>query len=116
MLFTPPALGSARSVSFAVGVAVCVGLGLMYLYVRRAIARSVRFAPLTGVESMAGRDAVVVTPLRPAGTIRYQGEFWRAAAGRPIEQGVRVRIIRVERQPEGLTVIVEETSSPLSET
>jgi inner membrane protein len=77
------------------------------LYARWRIHRSVQFPPLTGIESMAGRSAVVAEPLQPAGTIRYQGEIWRARSDVPLALGARVRIARVERLPEGLTAIVE---------
>lgn len=43
------------------------------------------------------------------GVIRYSGELRRAAADEPIEQGTRVWIARVERRPEGMTVVVHHT-------
>jgi membrane-bound ClpP family serine protease len=76
-------------------------------YVRLVIHRSVRFPPRTGIESMAGREATVVDPVGPAGTIRYQGEVWRAASPAPLESGAKVRIVQVVRLPEGFTAIVE---------
>jgi len=84
----------------------------VYLCARLAIARSVRFAPLTGLEGMTGGSAVVVTPLDPVGAIRYRGELWRATSSEPIERGTRVQIVRVERQPEGFTAVVEATAPP----
>ncbi len=114
MLLLLPIASLALFVFLPVPVAGPLYFGVVaaWWYARRAIARSVRFPPLTGIESMAGRDAVAVTPLRLIGTVRYQGEFWRAAAARPIEQGTRVRIIHVERLPEGLTAVVEEAAPP----
>lgn len=76
------------------------------VYARVAIARTVRFPPQTGLESMAGREAVATTALRPAGYVRYRGEVWHAVADRPVEPGARVQIVRVERQPEGFTAVV----------
>ena len=91
-----------------VAAPLCIGIIGAAWYARWAIHRSVRFLPpLTGVESMAGRTAVVVAPLHPTGTIRYQGEVWRAASQMPLDEGAQVRIVRVERFPEGLTAVVE---------
>jgi membrane-bound ClpP family serine protease len=84
-----------------------LGIAAGCLWAHRAIQRSVRFPPQTGLESMAGATAVVVESLRPAGAIRYRGEVWRAAAAAPVEAGARVRILRVDRLPEGFTAIVE---------
>lgn len=71
-----------------------------------AILRALRLPPATGLESMAGAPARVAESLAPEGVIRYQGELWRAAADERIERGARVRIARVERRPEGMTVVV----------
>lgn len=71
-----------------------------------AILRALRLPPATGLESMAGAPAHVAESLTPEGVIRYQGELWRAAADETIERGARVRIARVERRPEGMTVVV----------
>jgi membrane-bound ClpP family serine protease len=90
-----------------VAAPLCAAIVTMSLYAHRAIARTVQFPPLTGVESMAGEDAVAVTPLDPIGTVRYRGETWRATSSRPLERGTRVRIVRVERQPGGFTAVVE---------
>src|SRR5579875_2657248 len=95
------------------------GLGLfLWLPLREAlpvyvaVARTVRFPPRTGIESMVGREGIAATALRPAGYIRYQGELWRAAADSPVDPGTRVRIVCVERRPEGLTVLVEPPAPP----
>lgn len=72
-----------------------------------AILRALRLPPATGLESMVGAPAHVTESLVPEGVIRYQGELWRAAADEPIERGTRVWIARVERWPEGMTVVVQ---------
>lgn len=76
------------------------------LYARWRLHRSVQFPPLTGIESMAGRTAIVVEPLCPVGTIRYRGEIWRAVSDEPVRASARVTIVRVERMPEGFTAVV----------
>ncbi len=91
---------------------VYVAVAGLSLTARVAIARTVRFPPRTGIESMVGREGIAAIALRPAGYIRYQGELWRAAADSPVDPGTRVRIVCVERRPEGLTVLVEPPAPP----
>jgi len=47
---------------------------------------------------------VASTDLNPAGTVFVHGELWNASSPRPIRQGEKVRVIRVE----GLHLIVEK--------
>jgi len=93
---------------------LCLAVGVASWYARRAVVRSVQFAPQTGIESMAGGSAVAVTPLTPEGVIRYRGELWRSVSAAPIEQGTRVRIVRVERALGGLTAVVERVDPSLA--
>jgi membrane protein implicated in regulation of membrane protease activity len=95
-------------VAGALWVCIAGGCG----YARWRIHRSVQFPPQTGIESMAGRAAVVVDALRPTGTIRYQGEIWRAACDEGLPAGACVRILRVDRRPEGFTAVVEPLDRP----
>jgi membrane-bound ClpP family serine protease len=92
----------------AIAAPLCAGVAVASWYARRALVQSVQFAPRTGIESMAGRSAVTVTPLSPDGVIRYQGELWRGVSSVPIDPGTRVRIVRVERALGGLTAVVEK--------
>jgi len=101
-------VGWHRALPIVLGLVGVAG----YLCARLAIARSVRFAPLTGLEGMTGGRAVAVTPLDPVGVIRYRGELWRAISSGPVPCGTPVQIVRVERQPEGFTAVVEATPSP----
>ncbi len=89
-----------------VALPLYVSIVAIAVYARLAIAQTVQFPPRTGLESMAGQQAVAVTPLNPVGVISYRGEHWRAASGTPIKQGTRVRIVRVERRPEGFAALV----------
>lgn len=93
---------------------VYVAVAGLSLSARVAIARTVRFPPRTGIESMVGREGTTATALRPAGYIRYQGELWRAVADSLVDPGRRVRIVRVERRPEGLTVLEPPAPPPRS--
>ena len=56
-----------------------------------------------GAETLIGARAVVVSPCRPAGQVRVQGELWRALCEPGAEPGETVRIVGRE----GLTLLVE---------
>ncbi|HSB38113.1 MAG TPA: NfeD family protein [Gaiellaceae bacterium] len=67
-----------------------------------------RWRPATGAEAMIGRHAEVVSPCRPDGQVRIQGELWQArcAAGADVEDTVRVDRL------DGLTLVVSPLSPP----
>ncbi len=59
---------------------------------------------LTGIEALLGRGGVAISDLAPQGTVRVDGEVWRAiAAGAPIHAGEPVQIVAVA----GVTVWVQ---------
>jgi membrane-bound serine protease (ClpP class) len=60
-----------------------------------------------GAETLVGRNATVVTPCRPIGQVRVQGELWRARCDVGANAGDRVRIVGRE----GLTLVVEPADS-----
>jgi membrane protein implicated in regulation of membrane protease activity len=55
-----------------------------------------------GSEALVGRWATAVTPLRPAGQVRVDGELWQARCEEGAEAGDAVRIFGLE----GLTLVV----------
>jgi membrane-bound serine protease (ClpP class) len=56
-----------------------------------------------GAETLIGLGAVVVTPCRPRGQVRLQGEIWDARCEAGADAGQTVRILARE----GLTLVVE---------
>ena len=56
-----------------------------------------------GAETLIGREAVVVTPCRPRGQVRLDGEIWEARCSAGANAGERVRVVARE----GLTLEVE---------
>lgn len=58
--------------------------------------------PAVGVEAMVGASATVVTPCRPRGQVRIQGELWDAHCDRGADPGDVVEVVGVE----GLTLVV----------
>jgi membrane protein implicated in regulation of membrane protease activity len=46
-----------------------------------------------GAETLIGAQAIVVTPCRPLGQVRLQGELWEARCEEGADAGDRVRVI-----------------------
>jgi membrane protein implicated in regulation of membrane protease activity len=69
---------------------------LWYWYSRRGQAR-------VGPETLLGRVAQVASECRPRGTVRLDGELWRASCASGAAVGDQVRVRRLE----GLTLEVE---------
>lgn len=61
-----------------------------------------RRQPAVGVETMVGATATVITPCRPRGQVRVQGELWDARCERGADPGELVEVVGVD----GLTVVV----------
>lgn len=67
-----------------------------------------RWRPATGAEAMIGRHAEVVSPCRPDGQVRIQGELWQARCAAGADVGDTVRVDRLD----GLTLVVSPLSPP----
>ena len=61
-----------------------------------------RRRPAVGVETLVSASATVVTPCRPRGQVRVQGELWEARCDRGADPGETVEVIAVE----GLVLVV----------
>ena len=64
---------------------------------------SKRRRPQVGAESLVGATAVVVSPCHPIGSVRLNGELWRARCEAGAREGEAVRV----RALDGLTLVVE---------
>lgn len=60
--------------------------------------------PMTGEKGLVGEIGVVKRRIAPNGKVAVHGEIWQATADREIEEGKRVRVVRVEN----LVIVVEE--------
>jgi membrane protein implicated in regulation of membrane protease activity len=56
-----------------------------------------------GAETLLGRDAVVLSPCRPAGQVRLDGEIWAASCAAGADPGDTVRVVGRNR----LVLVVE---------
>lgn len=71
--------------------------------------RRVRHKPVeSGAETLIGAKAVVVSPLRPTGQVRIDGEIWEARCEAGAGTGERVRVTGRKR----LTLVVEPVAQP----
>jgi membrane-bound serine protease (ClpP class) len=64
---------------------------------------SKRYSIQVGAETLVGARALVVTPCRPVGQVRVQGELWQARCPEGADPGETVRVVELE----GLTLVVE---------
>jgi membrane-bound serine protease (ClpP class) len=82
-----------------VAASAVVEVAETYFWIRFSRRRRIQ----AGAETLIGARAVVVSPCRPAGQVRVQGELWRARCEAGAEPGETVRIVGRE----GLTLLVE---------
>ncbi len=59
-----------------------------------------------GPETLVGSVGQVVTPCRPLGQARVQGELWRARCAEGADAGEAVRVVELD----GLTLVVERAA------
>jgi membrane protein implicated in regulation of membrane protease activity len=91
--------------SWDVPVVVAAGLvevGEAFLWIRLSRRGRVKMGP----ETLIGATAEVVTPCRPNGQVRVQGELWQARCEEGADAGERVRVQALE----GLTLVVERST------
>jgi len=58
---------------------------------------------VVGVQTLIGKEASVITPCRPNGQVRVNGEIWEARCAAGASSGDTVRVVGLD----GLTLIVE---------
>jgi membrane-bound serine protease (ClpP class) len=85
-------------VSLTVIVPVVLGFVAISTFLVRLAIAAQRRPSVTGAEGMAGKTGEALTDLDAStpGTVRTHGEIWRAVSESPIEQGARVRVVRMD--------------------
>jgi membrane-bound serine protease (ClpP class) len=94
LFVVPPPWGLAL-----VGAAAVVEIGETYFWIRLSRRRRVQ----AGAETLIGERAEVVSPCRPDGHVRVQGELWRAHCKAGADAGETVHVVGRE----ALTLLVE---------
>ena len=75
---------------------LCAGIGIVATVVLRFALRAQRGAVLTGTEGLLRETGTALTDLDPRGKVFVHGEYWDAVARRPLKEGCRVKVCRVE--------------------
>lgn len=103
---------TAGGVSLGVAVAATVPFGIIAVVLMRLVLRSRKWKTATGREELIGSSGTVTTALQAGaeGMVRVHGELWRAESSQPVQEGMAVKVLRVE----GLKLYVEpaEVASP----
>ena len=84
-----------------VGGAIEIGESFFWIWLSK------RRRPSVGVETLIGAHAAVVTPCRPLGQVRVQGELWQARCDDGADLGDEVQVDDVD----GLTLAVSRVGS-----
>ena len=89
-------------------IATGVILGIIVFLVHRAVVPSLRRRKVTGAAGMVGLTAKATEPLKPAGTIKINGEYWKARATESdINAGDDVEVVGIK----GLNLEVRKRKS-----
>jgi membrane-bound serine protease (ClpP class) len=94
-----PGFEIARSLIGGMAAAGALIALLIVMYFTRSRRRPV----ITGAEQLLEEPAVAMADFDHAGLVRIRGETWNAVTHRPVRNGQRLRVIRLQ----GLTLEVE---------
>jgi len=92
----------ALRVSWYVIAGTAIAFGAFFVLAMGAAASAHRRKVVTGSEGLVGAKGVAETALEPMGTVRVEGELWKAKATEPVARGETVVVESIE----GLTLSV----------
>jgi membrane-bound serine protease (ClpP class) len=75
---------------------VSIPLGVITVFLTSLAIKARRAKVTTGQQGMIGEVGVARSDLAPSGTVFVHGELWSAYSPRPVVNGQRVRVIRVD--------------------
>jgi membrane-bound serine protease (ClpP class) len=101
MMFDSGIPGFGISLAFVLSLAVVAALFLFWIV--SYILKLRRRGPVSGLESMIGRNAKALTDFVNQGMVWMDGESWSAVVEGPVSKDQKLRVVRVE----GLTLYVE---------
>jgi membrane-bound serine protease (ClpP class) len=92
-------------VSFGVALAATIPAAFLTVFLMSLVLKSRSWKSVTGKEEMIGEQGVVTValPANGEGMIRVHGELWRAVSKANVNEGAKVRVLRVD----GLKLEVE---------
>jgi membrane-bound serine protease (ClpP class) len=96
-------------VSFGVALAATLPAAVIIVFLMRLVLKSRRWKNATGKEEMIGEEGVVTIalPANGEGMVRVHGELWRAVSNANVNEGAKVRVLRVN----GLKLEVEPVAA-----
>lgn len=101
MMFDTGVPGFGISLTFVIGFAILSGLFLFWLI--SYLLKLTRRGPVSGLESMVGRNARAMSAFTGRGLVWMDGESWSAACDSAVSKDQMLKVVRTE----GLTLHVE---------
>ncbi len=83
-------------ISWQVISAVVITVTLFFVFAVGLAVRAQKKQPRTGREGMVGEQGEVFKALKPRGTVKIHGEFWRAVSDVPVKKGTKVEVIQMD--------------------
>ncbi|MFO7964669.1 MAG: nodulation protein NfeD [Desulfobacterales bacterium] len=95
--------GSGMRISWSVLLPTVTLVSAFFVVVAGLVFRVQISRPVTGSGGLVGEIGVVKKALTPEGKVLVHGEIWKAVSNMPIEEGTRVKVVKVQN----LTISVE---------
>ncbi|UCD18591.1 MAG: NfeD family protein, partial [Candidatus Zixiibacteriota bacterium] len=94
------AITSTMTPSYLIQIGVFAGISIILIPLTRPLARKItKPSPQkTNVDAMVDRPGLVVKAIDPAldaGQVRVDGQVWQATADGKIEEGIKIRVVKV---------------------
>jgi len=83
-------------ISIPVIIILVVAVGAFIFMVHRAVVPALRRRQVSGAEGMIGMIGEVMEPLKPNGTVKIKGEYWKAVSIKgDCEKGENVEVLKI---------------------
>jgi membrane-bound serine protease (ClpP class) len=89
--------GSGMGLSWKVLVPTMVVVSGFFIFISGLVFKSHMSKPRTGTSGLVGEIGVVKETILTEGRVLVHGEMWKAISKDPIEKGVKVRVVNIER-------------------
>ena len=89
--------GNGMGLSWEVLVPTMVVVSGFFVFISGLVFKSHRSKPKTGTNGIVGEIGVVKKTILTEGRVLVHGELWKATSKNPIEKGVKVRVVKIER-------------------
>jgi membrane-bound serine protease (ClpP class) len=89
--------GSEMGLSWKVLVPTMVVVSGFFVFISGLVFKSHLSKPKTGTNGLVGEIGVVKETILAEGRVLVHGEMWKAISKVPIEKGVKVRVVNIER-------------------